>query len=597
MLEEIREKKTNVWTYALVGAAGLGMVFIGVPLFGNHGANPQLAAKVGEQSISVQQLNQVTANYQRQMPGFPREILQHQALEQLIRQLALSEHVAKSNLSYSDAQLYQDIKEQFKDNETYQRALAQAGRSVSEYEQTVRQQKAVENYYAILQDANIADDFLFEHFLTQTAKSYDFTSLRLPYDKAFASISIDEAQIAEFYQQHQSEYMSKEQVEIEYIILDSATLVDKETIDKSLIEKEKTSNQQRSANYVLFENATEAQSAYARLTSGQETMAQVADALKSGRFSGEVGELPLQKRGAGSVAAVDEALFALAKVGDISPVISTEYGAMILELQEIKGEEIDAQAALERLAREQGKALYLSKSEQAIDAAFSGQSLTQIADSLKLPIQTLRINEGEKNADTTWFNKPEVRQHLFGKEALELNKVADPVEIAEGKSVFYQVRARQLPVELSFAEVAETVAHDWQTMQAEKLLAEQAETALKTWSEGLDTAKVAEMYQAKVESYQNINRYNTEQAQSVELLERLLGQTERYQTSIETNRDYRITRLDAIYPADINKIDTSLRELLKAQWQQIQRNILLDHLAEYLQQHEKVQIYQNNINQ
>ena len=51
MLEDIREKKTNRITYALVIIAGIGMLFIGVPFFNQPGGERATVATVNGHNI------------------------------------------------------------------------------------------------------------------------------------------------------------------------------------------------------------------------------------------------------------------------------------------------------------------------------------------------------------------------------------------------------------------------------------------------------------------------------------------------------------------------------------------------------------------
>ena len=153
MLEDIREKKTNRITYALVIIAGIGMLFIGVPFFNQPGGERATVATVNGHSIPINAYNNVYREIQQQAPDLGEAETKARTLRRLITQNLFQQHALDSRYILPETALYRIIKSQFGDNTQYQQWLTQNHLSAETYQNSVRNEQTVAAYYrALLSD-------------------------------------------------------------------------------------------------------------------------------------------------------------------------------------------------------------------------------------------------------------------------------------------------------------------------------------------------------------------------------------------------------------------------------------------------------------
>lgn len=584
MSDEQANKKINFWAYALIGAAGLGMLLFDVNPFQQNSS--QIVARVGDQDISVAQLNHAASNLQGQFPNLDRTLLQQQALGQLVRQALLEEHALQSNFTYPDSALREDIQNQFGDNAAYEQWLRERQMSAKNYQESLRVSQGIRSYYQTLAASAPDESPRFDALLADFAQEHDYTVIRLPREPLAQSLAADPGAIRAYYDAHPDQFLTPERVNVRYFILDSATLASADALDKL--------GEQRAGQYLIFDDRAAADSAAQSIANGDKTFADIAADINAGRIAGESGDLPLQLHGKGVDPVVDDALFALAREGDISPVLTSDnFNAMLVTLRERKAGDADAKAAL---AREAGAARYAELAEKAFDAALSNKPLSQIADIAGGSIQTLEGLTPQMVADD-WTANAKVQQSLFGERGVETGKVAEPVELTPGQSVFYEITERTLPAPQAFEAVAEAAETAWRQSEAANMLDERSAAIAKAWESGDSIDALVEQYDGERQSFTGVNHLLPPENISPELARDLLAQKGRISTATADNGDRLITHLDQVRPGDASRLPDDIRQLLKAQWQIANQQANEDAMARWLEQSGQVKIYQDNLPQ
>lgn len=583
MSDEKPNKKANIWAYALIGAAGLGMLLFDVNPFQRSGS--QTVASVGEQEISAAQLNNAISTLQGQLPNLDGKTLQQQALAQLVRQALLEEHARQSDFTYPDSALRDHIKALFGDNTAYEQWLRERQISAKSYQESLRQSESIRSYYQTLAATAPNASPLFDALLADFAQEHDYTVIRLPLQAAAQTLKPDPAAVRAYYDAHPEQFLTPERVSVRYFILDSAALASPEALA--------TLGEQRAGRYLIFDDKSAADSAAQAIVSGEKSFADIAADINAGVIAGESGDLPLQLHGKGVDPVVDDALFALAQEGDVSPVISSDnFNAMLVVLDQRKAGD-DSQK--ESLAREAGSARYAELAEKAFDAALSNAPLSQIADMSGQRVQTLE-NLTPENAEE-WARNAKVQHSLFGANATDINKIAEPVELAPGQSVFYEITARQLPEPQPFETVAADAQAAWLNSEAAKILDERSAALVKAWENGDNLDALIAEYGGEKHSYNGVNQLLPPDNIPPELVRSLSQQAERIGSSSADNGDRLISRLENVRPGDIARLPADLRELLKAQWQMARQQENEDAMARWLEQSGKVKIYPENLPQ
>ena len=592
MSDEKSLKKNSIWAYALIGAAGLGLLLFDMPI--NQQSGTQTVATVDGRDISAAQLNSAISSLQGQLPGLDSKILQEQALHQLIRQALLESHALSGNFTYPDSLLHAELKSEFGSDEAYKSWLRDRGISAASYQESLRQNGAIFSYYQTLASSAPTHSALLDGLLQAFAQSQDYTVIRLPLDAAAEQLNADDAAIEAWYQAHPDAFMSTERVAVRYFVLDSATLTPADAISDDDIASKRRQNEQRAGQYLIFDTRSDAEAAAAALASGEKSFADLAADINANRLAGESGDLPLQRYGAGIDPVVDDALFALENSGDVSPVISSDnFTAMILTLtQQQAGDNSDVAA---QLAQERGAARYSELAEKAFDAALNNQPLNQIAE-----LTGQAISE---HADLTpgsgddWLRDAKVQASLFGDTRVAVGKVAEPVEISSGRSVFYEVTARDLPELLPYADVRAKAETLWRTDEAGKQLDAQSAEIVAAWQQGQDVATLIAQYHGEEQHYQGINRLAPPEGISADLAHRLMQQSERVSAETADNGDRLITHLDAVHPGSVDDLPADLRELLGEQWRLTRSQQEEDAMTQWLQENVSVKIQTKNLPQ
>ena len=592
MSDEKPSKKTSIWAYVLIGAAGLGLLMFDMPFTPQGGS--QTVATVEGRDISVSQLNNAVSTLQSQFPTFDAKTLQEQALTQLIRQALLESHALSSNFVYSQQALHADIKSQFGSDEAYQSWLRERGLTAASYQDSLSQSGTVTSYYQTLAASAPANSVLFDALLQDFAQSHDYTVIRLPLDVAAAHIPADSAAIEAWYQAHPEAFMSPERVNIRFLILDSAVLADASSISEDDIAAKRRQNEQRAGQYLIFDDRAAADAAAQALASGEKTFADLTAEVQNGTIAGESGDLSLQRHGQGVDPVVDDALFALENTGDVTPVLTSDnFNAMIATLTERR--ESDGGDIRGELLRAAGEARYAELAEKAFDAALNNKPLSQIAELTGARIDTL--DDLIPGTGEDWLANAKVQASLFGDAAVAVDKVAEPVELAPGRSVFYEITARTVPELRPYADVSAEAETLWRRDEAGKVLDTQSAAIAKAWQNGDDIDALVSASSGERQSYTGLNRLLPPEGVSAELASRLMQQSEVISLETADNGDRLMTHLDAVHRGNSAELPAELRELLAGQWRLTRVQTTEDAMAQWLGENGSVKIQEQNLPQ
>ena len=556
MLEDIREKKTNRITYLLVIIAGIGMLFIGVPYF-NHSGEINIAT-VNGQEIPIRAYQDQYRDIQQQQPNLAEADLKQRAVRSLIERTLFQQQALNSRYRLPDSPLYRIIKEQFGNDENYQQWLKARGISAETYQQSVRSEQSIAGYYSTLQAAGGENNPLHKHYLQSAAQERGYTLYTIPRAPIAAAISVDDSALQKHYEAHGERYATPENVDINYTIYDIADL----PVSDDQIAKARTASERRGGRYLIIDDAKAAEEAAAAIKDGRKTFADYWQDVQNKTLAGESGDLAPAAKGKGTSPELDEALFALEKQGDVSPLINSEYGRILVELGTIEtGNRSDEE--LRRLAASDNEAAYTERANQAFDAAQSGKPLAAITGITGGKTESLSAITADSNA-APWLHDAKVQAQLFGAQALPDNKTGEPVEIAPQRTLFFAVTKREKPQPRPFADVRAQVETDYRNEQANTTLHERGDALKQALADNPEkAAALANEYQAKSETVAPTNRYTTQNP----LILDLFNQSERISSLDTPDGDLLVARLDSVRDGDPAQLPEPVRQTLTQAWQ------------------------------
>lgn len=510
MMDKLRTASNHVVLKIILGLIILSFVLTGV---GNYliGGGSDYAAKVNGHEISRAELEQAynnERNRQQQMLGdqFSQlasnesymQQMRQQALSQLIDQTLLDHYAKDLHIGISDDQVRQAIFNQkaFQtsgkfDNAKYNGLITGMGFSADQYAEALRKQLATQQ----LINAIANTDFMLKG---ETSKLVDLVAQQRVIREAVIDVNalatkqnVTDAEISQYYQQHQSSFMAPEQFRVSYIKMDAVSL--QETASEADIQswydqhKADYSQPQRD-RYSVIQTKTEAdaQAVLAALKKGEDFAAlaksKSIDPISS-RKGGDMGWLEPDTT-------PDELKSAnLTLKGQISGVIKSSVGFLVVRLDDIQPEQVKPLAEVHDAIADK------VKQEKALDAFYKlQQKVSEAASNDNESLADAAQASGLKVLETGWITRDNVpaelnfepvKQAIFnggllGQQSEVPGSNSDVITVGGDRAFVLRISEHKpevvKPLDQVKAQIADTLKRDKATQQAkaqaDKLLAE-----------------------------------------------------------------------------------------------------------------------------
>ncbi len=351
-------------------------------------------------------------------------------------------------------------------------------RYADEYEQREIEALIVEPS-AIAKNINISDQQARDYFAAhrdayRSPLKLSMNVVFIDPQKLAADIVIDDADIKAAYEEHQDRYLQPETRRVRHILASFPKNADAEARKAARAKIEKARKQIKSGK--SFANVAK----------------RMSNDKASAKNGGDIGYLP---RGA-TVSAFDAAMFSTDK-GKISDTIETQFGLHILQVEDIKPEQIKP---LQEVREDLRKELALAKADEEAyrlsqdldDALGREDTLKAAADSINLSSKTYGpISIAEARAYPV-FGNAAFRSELFNKQP---GDTVDVIEQDNGRFVAIEVLKRSEPANLPFEKASKQVYKDARAAAARTQAQQLAEKLLKQASaSGSTFAALAQQY-------------------------------------------------------------------------------------------------------
>ncbi|MFZ3183346.1 MAG: SurA N-terminal domain-containing protein [Pseudomonas sp.] len=509
MLQDIRDKSQGWIAKTIIGVIVVLMAFTGVEAIFQATSNSQDAAEVNGEAISQNELAQAADLQRRQMMQrlgkdfdaslLDDKMLKDAALKGLIERKILLQSAADAGFSLSPAALDQVIlqipafQEGGKFNaDLFDQRIRQQGFTRLQFRQALEKDILASQLQAGVAGSGFVTDEEIQAFARLEKQTRDFATLALKADPK--AVKLSDEQLQAYYNEHNSQFMSQEQVVLEYIELKKAAFFDQVDVkDEDLqgaYQKEIASlAEQRQAAHILLDVSDKLSDAQARaqiealkqrLDQGEDFAQLAKEFSKDPGSAAKGGDLGYAAPGVYDPA-FEEALYAL-KQDEVSAPVRSQFGWHLIKLLGVQAPQIPSFASLKDklvndLKAQQVEARFVEVSKELEDAAFEASDLSQPAQEHGLQVKTSAVVGREGGVGVT-ANR-QVIQAAFSQEVLEDSANSGAIELDPETVVVLRVKEHRKPALLPFAEVSAGIR--------EQLTVDLASEAVKAKGEALLT--------------------------------------------------------------------------------------------------------------
>lgn len=610
MLEFIRNLFKSWIAITIFGV----LVVVAFLFFGIEGyfsqSNATWVAKVDGQEVSQQDFQTALNNYrQSQMnaPGntmeaadFEKPEIKQQVLNLLINQRLLLNENQKLGVQVPDAAIREQIGSipafqvngKF-DPTTYLAYLAQIGKTPQEFQDSIRTDLAARQIPEAIAGTAFSTKAEAETFLQLQMQERDFSWVNLPPPAATAAQQVvTDAQVADYYQANKSKFMTPEEVSVNYIDLDAATMkVTPDLSDKALqarYDKEKSrfvSPAQWQVSHILIKLPAKptAEQKQAALAQAEKVDAlakapgadfaklaeQYSDDLGSKRQGGDLGWLQKGDAGPEFQAALDK----LTK-GEISAPVLTSDGYHIIDLRDVREGKVQTFAQVrDQLADEASKHAredtYREVGGKLTDMIYNDPtSLKPAAEKLGLTIQTSPLF-GREGAKTGIAANPKVVKAAFSDIVLVQGNTSDPIDLGNNHMVVIHVAKHVAAAPKPLAAVSDQIKQTIIQERVDGSAKAAADAAFAKLKGGAALDALAQAAGQKVETQANALR--NAQGVDPELLKAVFdmphpakGSDAHALVPLKAGH-YALVALTAVKPGDASKVPAEAQGFLREQ--------------------------------
>ncbi|MDV5098082.1 SurA N-terminal domain-containing protein [Pseudomonas sp. LSJ-87] len=488
MLQNIRDNSQGWIAKTIIGLIVVLMALTGFEAIFQAATHSQDAAKVNGQTISQNELSQAADMQRRQLmqqlgkdfdPALlDDKLLREEALKGLISRKLLLQGAEDAKFAFSEAALDQVILQtpEFQVDgkfsaDRFDQVIRQMGYGRMQFRDMLAEEMLIGQLRTGLAGSSFVTDQQVDAFARLEKQTRDFASLTFKADPAAVKVSDEE--IKAHYDQHAKEFMSPDQVVIDYIELKKSVFFDQVKVTdeelKAQYEKEVANlAEQRHAAHILIEvndKVTDAQ-AKARAEEIEQRLAKGEDfAALAKEFSQDPGSAnsggDLGFAGPGVYdPAFEDALYKL-QDGQVSAPVRTEFGYHLIKLLGVQAPEVPSFASLkDKLTRDLKIPLveqrYVDASKQLQDAAYEASDLAQPAQDLNLKVQTSAAF-GREGGEGITANRSVV-QAAFSEEVLEEGANSTAIELDPETTVVLRVKEHRKPEQLPLEAVAKNIS-------------------------------------------------------------------------------------------------------------------------------------------
>ena len=507
MLQNIRDNSQGWIAKTIIGVIVALMALTGFDAIFQATTHKNEAAKVNGEEISQNELSQAVDMQRRQLMQqlgkdfdaslLDEKMLRESALKGLIDRKLLLQGAEQAKFAFSEAALDQVILQtpEFQvdgkfSSERFDQVIRQLGYSRMQFRQMLAQEMLIGQLRAGVAGSGFVTDAEVLAFARLEKQTRDFATLNVKADPAAVKLTDDE--VKAYYDEHAKEFMTPDQVIIDYVELKKASFFDQVAVkDEDLqaaYQKEIANlSEQRRAAHILIEvndKTTEAQAkakideVQARLAKGEKFEALAKEFSQDPGSANNGGDLGYAGPGVYDPA-FEKALYSLSK-DQVSEPIRTDFGYHLIKLLGVEAPEVPTLASLkDKLTRDlkaaQVEQRFVEATKQLEDSAFEASDLAQPAADLKLTVHTSKPF-GREGGEGVAANRAVVTA-AFSTEVIDEGANSTAIELDPDTVIVLRSKEHLKPAQLPLESVSAAIRT--------QLTKEHASAAAKTKAEKL----------------------------------------------------------------------------------------------------------------
>ncbi|MFF7708478.1 SurA N-terminal domain-containing protein [Pseudomonas sp. NPDC007930] len=488
MLQKIRDNSQGWIAKTIITVIVALMALTGFDAIFRATSHSQDAAKVNGDEITQADLSQAVEMQRRQLmqqlgkdfdPALLDErMLRESALKGLIDRKLLLQGAQDGKFSFSEAALDQEILQtpvfqvDGKFNaDRFDQVIRQMGFSRLQFRQMLTDEMLVAQVRAGLIGTGLVTDADILAYARLDKQTRDFASVSYKADATAQKVSDDE--VKAYYDEHAKEFMSPDQVLIDYVELKKSAFFDQAKVSDDDLQaqyQKEIANlaEQRRAAHILIEVNDKVSDAEAkgkieaiaaRLAKGEDFATVAKQASQDPGSANNGGDLGYAGKGVYDPA-FEDALYGL-KQGEVSQPVRSQYGWHLIKLLGVQAPKVPTLASLKDkiirdLKSQQVEQLYVDAAKKLEDSAFEASDLAQPAQELGLKVQTSQPFGRDGGSEGVTANR-QVIQAAFSPEVLDEGANSNAIELDPDTTVVVRVKEHRKPEQLSQEAVSEPI--------------------------------------------------------------------------------------------------------------------------------------------
>ncbi len=517
-----RDKAVRYVLGGMLMIVALSMVVTLIPGFGSGTrSDDTVVAEIGKDPITIRQVqNELQALVRnRQIPAEMLQVYAPQYIDQMILERAVSYQAGRMGFEVSDAELANTIRDrilpkffnngQLIDKNAYESFLAERGMTIPEFENTVRKQILTSRLQNLAMEGVVVTPQEVQQQYEKTKQKVKIDYIAFKADNLKANVKPAPEDLKSYYESNKNTYMESEKRSLALLIADQEKIGATINVPEAQLQQAYNSRRDQfrtpervRVRHILLMTTGKPPEEVAKIKAkAEDLLKQLKAGADFAKLATQYSEDPGSKAKGGehgwiargqTVKNFENTAFSL-KPGQLSDVISTEYGFHILNVEERQDAHTQTFDEVKgQLAAELKKQVVFERMQTAMDQARAALqktpgNLDQIASQYNLEV--VRVEKaGPGQALPQLGAVPDLDAALGGLKKGEITQVfqapGDKLAMAEVVDVF---AAHVQPFNEVESKVRDTVA----TQKAQLLATERANQASTRIKAGEDIRKVA----------------------------------------------------------------------------------------------------------